>query len=84
MNVLFIMKEITEIFTSLINQFGSLEIAEAEFKRMDAEDPELHAAYVEWCHENGSSLRNGFSDFCDEYIESHNSVWESLTDYDEE
>lgn len=75
--------DITEYFNSLISQTGSIDMAEAEFKRAIAEDNELHTIYREWCHENGSSERNGFIDFCDEYMESQDSKWDSLNDYDE-
>ena len=59
-------------------------MAEAEFKRAIADDAELHALYREWCHENGSSERNGFLDYCDEYMESQDSKWDSLSEYDDE
>ena len=75
--------DITEYFNSLISQTGSIDMAEAEFKRAIAEDNELHTIYREWCHENGCSERNGFLDFCDEYMESQDSKWDSLNDYDE-
>jgi len=75
--------DITEYFNSLISQTGSIDMAEAEFKRAIAEDNELHTIYREWCNENGSSERNGFLDFCDEYMESQDSKWDSLNDYDE-
>ncbi len=75
--------DITEYFNSLISQTGSIDMAEAEFKRAIAEDNGLHTIYREWCHENGSSERNGFLDFCDEYMESQDSKWDSLNDYDE-
>ena len=75
--------DITEYFNYLISQTGSIDMAEAEFKRAIAEDNELHTIYREWCHENGSSERNGFLDFCDEYMESQDSKWDSLNDYDE-
>ena len=75
--------DITEYLNSLISQTGSIDMAEAEFKRAIAEDNELHTIYREWCHENGSSERNGFLDFCDEYMESQDSKWDSLNDYDE-
>ena len=75
--------DITEYFNSLISQTGSIDMAEAAFKRAIAEDNELHTIYREWCHENGSSERNGFLDFCDEYMESQDSKWDSLNDYDE-
>ena len=76
--------EITEYFERLLEQTGSIDIAEAEFKRAIADDAELHALYREWCHENGSSERNGFLDYCDEYMESQDSKWDSLSEYDDE
>lgn len=76
--------EITEYFERLLEQTGSIDMAEAEFKRAIADDAELHALYREWCHENGSSERNGFLDFCDEYMESQDSKWDSLSEYDDE
>lgn len=78
------MRDITEIFISLLNECGSTDIAESEFKRMIADEEELKKQYSEWCHENGSSFRRGFLDFCEEYLDSQNSVWDSLTDYDDE
>ena len=81
MDVIF---EITEYFERLLEQTGSIDMAEAEFKRAIADDAELHALYREWCHENGSSERNGFLDYCDEYMESQDSKWDSLSEYDDE
>lgn len=77
------MCEITDIFIRYITQHGSADMAEAAFKRDMHTDSELRVAYRKWCHEVGSSERNGFFDFCDEYIESQNDVWNTLTDFDE-
>lgn len=77
------MSDITEIFISILNECGSVDIAESEFKRMIADESELRQQYADWCDENGSSFRKGFLDFCEEYLESKNSIWDSLTDYDE-
>ena len=67
----------------MLNSYQTLDIAETEFKRAIAEDDELHARYREWCRENGSTERNGFTDFCREYIAAQDSVWESLNDYND-
>lgn len=77
------MEELESYFRDLLNQHHSIDIADAEFKKAIAEDPELHAEYSEWCHSVGSNERNGFRDFCEEYRETMDSVWEALTDYDE-
>lgn len=75
--------DITEVFRNVIRQAGSIDMAEAEFKKMIGEDHELHRIYREWCHDVGSSERQGFFDFCDEYMDNQDSVWDSLdNDYD--
>ena len=76
------MNDITKLFESLLDDFRSVDVASREFDRMIDEDPELMASYTEWCEENGHSLRYGFTDFAEEYIENQNSIWDSLTDYD--
>ncbi len=77
------MNDITSFFRQLIEQSKSLDIAEAEFKRIIADDAQLKNEYSEWCNAVGSSERDGFRDFCDDYIESQDTIWDSLTDYDE-
>lgn len=77
------MTDITELFESLLNEHDSIDIAEAEFKRLIAEDSELKEMYSEWCDAVGSTEKHGFLDFAEEYKNSRDSVWDSLTDYDE-
>lgn len=77
------MEDITNFFTQLIEQSKSLDIAEAEFKRLLAEDECLHQEYVEWCQSIGISEKHGFHDFCEEYMENQDDVWNQLRDYDE-
>ncbi len=77
------MKDITELFQDIIRQNRSLDIAEAEFKKLIHEDAELHEQYREWCDAVGSSEKMGFLDYCDEYIESQDSIYDALNDYDE-
>ncbi|MCM1522431.1 MAG: hypothetical protein NC039_07245 [Muribaculaceae bacterium] len=77
--------EITDYFNSLLEEYGSIDIAEAEFKKQIHEDPELKAQYREWCHEVGSSEKNGFMDYCEEYFESQDNIWDNLKDeYEDE
>ncbi len=79
------MEHITDYFNSLLKEYGSIDIAEAEFKRQLHETPELKAAYREWCHEVGSSEKHGFMDYCEEYIDFQDTIWENLKDeYDDE
>lgn len=78
------MNDITSFFTQLIEQSKSLDIAEAEFKRLVAEDDELHAEYAEWCQSIGTTEKHGFREFCEEYMESQDDIWDQLKDYDEQ
>lgn len=78
------MIDITEVFTQYLEQYDSVDIAESEFKKQMHEDPELRTSYRTWCHEVGSSEKRGFMDFCEEYLDNKNDIWDSLSsDYDE-
>lgn len=78
------MNDITELFGELLRQYRSIDIAEAEFKKMIHEDSELHEEYREWCDAVGSSEKMGFIDYCEEYIESQDSIYDHLNDFDDE
>lgn len=78
------MEDIETYFQEILSQHRSIDIAEAEFKKIIAEDPDLRSRYKEWCHEVGSSERSGFRDFCTEYRDNMESVWENLSDFDED
>lgn len=78
------MEDITLIFNDIITQYGSIDIAESEFKKRVHEDEDLHELYREWCLDVGSSEKDGFMDYCDEYMDSQNDVWNALNDYDNE
>lgn len=77
------MNDIIEVFNHYISQNGSIDIAESEFKMAINEDPELKALYRQWCHDVGSSEKNGFLDYCHEYLDEQNDVWGTLNDFDE-
>lgn len=78
------MDELTNIFNEILRQAGSVDIAEAEFKRQLNEDASLKEMYREWCREVGSSEKRGFLDYCDEYLDSQDDIWQTLNDYDNE
>lgn len=78
------MNDITDFFKDLLQQYGSVDIADAEFKKLIHEDQELHDEYREWCHVVGSSEKRGFLDFCDEFLESQDSIWDTLKDYNDD
>lgn len=78
------MDDITGIFDDMLKHYGSTDIADAELKKMIHEDPELRASCRQWCDEVGSSEKRGFLDYCEEYFESLDSIWDNLKDeYDE-
>ena len=80
----YIMNDITVIFNNYLEHYGSVDIAESEFKKMLHEDPELHAMYKDWCETVGSSEKCGFADYAEEYMRSQDDVWQSLADYDDD
>lgn len=76
--------DITDFFVSLIEEHGSLDVAEAEFKRIISDDPELQKEYRSYCEENSLSERHAFKDFCEEYLENRESVWDVLDEYSDD
>lgn len=78
------MTDITDFFAELLQQQRSIDIANDVFKKRLAEDPELKAQYSEWCSEVGSSEKDGFIDFCEEYLDNQDSIYDSLSDYNDE
>lgn len=78
------MIDIPAIITEYIEIYDSVDIAESEFKKNIHEDAELRTAYRQWCHEVGSTEKKGFFDYCEEYLDSKNDIWDTLSsDYDE-
>ncbi|MDE5568908.1 MAG: hypothetical protein K2I89_01545 [Muribaculaceae bacterium] len=77
------MNDLSEFFIDLLMQHRSIDIAESEFRRMMDDDEELRMDYKEWCEERDYTEKHGFKEFCEEYLESQDSIWESLNDYDE-
>lgn len=75
--------DINEFFVKLLRQSGSVDIARAEFKRMIADDDELKEMYASWCEETGHNVKDGFDNFCEEFMDSQQSIWESFNDFDE-
>ena len=75
--------QFTQFLINLIEEHHGSDMAEAEFKRILADDTELRDQYREWCDERGYAMRNGFRDFADEYSAERDSIWDSLEDYDD-
>ena len=76
------MKTIEEIFEALIAQHRSFDIAEYEFRKLLYEDQEFHSRYREWCHEQGYREKNGFTDYCRQYIDEQDEKLNVLSDDD--
>lgn len=75
--------DIIDVFERLLKSCGSVDIADAEFKKLIHEDDALHEAYRRWCDETGSTEKRGFLDYADEYLDSQELIWNNLNDYDE-
>lgn len=78
------MPDLTDYFIDLLHQHRSVDIANDAFKKQLNDDPDLKTAYSEWCAETGNSEKNGFIDFCEEYLENQDSIYDSLSDYNDE
>lgn len=74
---------ISKYIITLVSEYQDIELAEAEFKRIIADDTDMRKDYKDWCNERGYSVRNGFTDFADEYMQQRDSVWDALTDLDD-
>ena len=77
------MTDFNELIENISHQTGAIDIAEAEFKRMLADDSDLRREYKDWCDEMGYTERKGFSDYAEEYISNREEKYDSLTDYDQ-
>lgn len=77
------MESITDLFDNLIHQYRSVDIAESEFIKLIHEDQNLRDEYREWCDAVGSNEKNGFADYCEDYKASQDSIYDTLSDYDE-
>ena len=77
------MEDITDYFISIIRHSHSDDMAEATLRPALVDDPELRRQYREYCREQGNSERRGFLDFCTEYMESQDEMWNTLTDYND-
>lgn len=78
------MEDITEFFIQVLEHCRSVDMAEAEFKRQINEDLELKQSYRDWCDISGESERDGFRDFCEEYIATQEEVWDTLKEFGDE
>lgn len=77
------MIDIPATIQELLSQFGSVDIAESEFKRQVNEDEDLKAAFKEWCESMGYKEREAFNHYCEEYLQGNESIFDTLSDYNE-
>lgn len=75
--------DLLEYFDSLIELHRAVDVANAEFRRIMAEDPELRTTYRNWCADHGYNPRNAFNAYAEEYLEQQDSIWDALNDYDD-
>lgn len=76
--------DLEEFWAQLLDTHRRVDIAEAEFRRIAADDAEMMAAYREWCDEQGTSPRHGFAEFAETYFESNTRIWDTLDEYDDD
>jgi len=72
--------DIRDYFDALLKQYGSVDIADDEFKKQIHEDKNLREKYKHYCHEVGSTEKNGFLDYCEEFLDSQDTIWDNLKD----
>ena len=74
---------ITDFFTTILREAGTIDVANSEFKRALAENDDLRDQYRRYCHETGNTERRAFLDFCEEYLSAQDEVWDSLNEFEE-
>ena len=77
------MIDISVTIHDMLSQFGSIDIAESEFKRQINEDSDLKKAFKEWCEDMGYKEREAFINYCEEYLQGNESIFDTLSDYNE-
>ncbi len=78
------MTDIEDLLRSLIDQHKSIDIVESEFKRILNEDPMMKEDYLAWCEEGGYSYKTGYEDFIQQIIDSDDSIWDTLIQFEDE
>lgn len=76
------MIEILDIFEQILADARSVDMAESQFKCMICDDPEIRAAYRQWCEDEGTTEKYGFVDYCNQRFDEEESCWDTLNDDD--
>lgn len=74
------MDNITELFDSILDQAGSLDMAESDFKRMLLDDADMHRVYRRWCSEHDTTERHGFLEYGRERNERREGGWDIFSE----
>lgn len=77
------MTDVSTMIQELLSRFGSIDIAESEFKRLLFEDETLKSCFKEWCEEMGYRKRTAFVEYCHECLDNHEAAFGALSEYDE-
>lgn len=77
------MIDISTMIQDMLSQFRSIDIAESEFARIVNEDDSLKEEFKSWCEEMGYKEKSAFEQYCHEYLDNHESVFDTLSEYDE-
>lgn len=74
------MIDIIEIFNSIIDTCRSIDVADRELWRQIEDDPEIKKAYIEWCDNEGFTIKKGFIHYCEECFDEEESRWDVLSE----
>ena len=75
------MNDISDLLRELLDRYSNTPELDQEFERMRREVDGFNDDYVEWCEENGYSVKDGYRDFIDEIVESQDSYWDNYQEY---
>lgn len=76
------MVDLFKIFDGVLEHARSIDMAESEFKCLLCDNPELRAAYKEWCAEEGTTEKLGFVEYCEMRFDEEETFWDVLNDAD--
>ena len=74
------MNDISEILSSLLDQYSRVSEIDSEFVYMMDNDPQLQEDYKLWSEEYGYDIKTGYKDFIDEQLRDRDEFWETMTE----
>lgn len=78
------MPNFPSIIEQLLTEFGCADIAESEFFHNLNEDVQLRDEFRQWCDEMGYREKEAFQKCCNDLSDTSESIFDTLSDYDEQ